>query len=188
MHIPLTRGLFALIDDEDADDISQFRWHALESANNPGRYYAYRRARLRPGPSVTLYMHRAIMKPPIGFHVDHINHNRLDNRRCNLRIATQAQNNSNAIYSSTALGRRGVYEYRPGHFTVRASRQGIVYMRRGFTDSIQAALIYDAMARILFGEFAATNFPPSEGGHNKIAEEIISAGGKRLARAAKWAA
>jgi hypothetical protein len=42
-----------------------------------------------------LLMHRVIMKPPDDMQVDHINGNRLDNRRCNLRIVTNQQNQWN---------------------------------------------------------------------------------------------
>ena len=40
-------------------------------------------------------LHRLIMNCPDGYEIDHINHNRTDNRKCNLRIVTHAENMKN---------------------------------------------------------------------------------------------
>jgi hypothetical protein len=56
-----------------------------------------------PGGRKTL-MHRVIMSPPKGLQVDHINGDRLDNRRCNLRIVTATQNRANSV----GFGRSGI--------------------------------------------------------------------------------
>lgn len=42
-----------------------------------------------------IYLHRYITGAPDGMFVDHINGNKLDNRSCNLRVCTMAQNNMN---------------------------------------------------------------------------------------------
>ena len=72
----------ALIDLEDIDKVKDYKWKLKDSGyacnNNCG------------------YLHRFIMDCPDNMVVDHINHNRLDNRKSNLRICTQQQNSMNA--------------------------------------------------------------------------------------------
>lgn len=58
------------------------------------------------------YVHREILglKPFDGMEADHINRNKLDNRRCNLRVATRSQNCANtSIGSRNKTGVRGVW-------------------------------------------------------------------------------
>lgn len=56
-------------------------------------------------------LHRFILDAPKGYHVDHINHNPLDNTRANLRVVTQAENYQNTIEKSktASSGIRGLY-------------------------------------------------------------------------------
>lgn len=79
--IPLTQGKFALVDDEDYEWISQWKW-----------YYHYGYAIRR---TEGIRMHRVITNCPDNKIVDHINHNKLDNRRGNLRICDYSTNNHN---------------------------------------------------------------------------------------------
>lgn len=55
------------------------------------------------------YLHRLIMRPQHGMQVDHINGDRSDNRRSNLRICTNQQNNLNKTGTKSSTGVRGVY-------------------------------------------------------------------------------
>ncbi len=79
----------ALVDDEDHDAIMQHNWFYT------GGGYAARSVRVN-GTSKTIYMHRVINDTPKGLHTDHINGDKLDNRRENLRSATRSQNKINA--------------------------------------------------------------------------------------------
>ena len=55
-------------------------------------------------------LHRYIMKPPSGYIVDHINRNKRDNRRENLRLANKSLNAFNSkIYKNNKTGVTGVY-------------------------------------------------------------------------------
>jgi len=87
-QIELTQGKFSIIDDEDFEYISQWKWYYL----NLG--YAVRKSGGRANQKL-VYMHRAIMCPPDELDIDHINRNRLDNRRSNLRICTRKENLAN---------------------------------------------------------------------------------------------
>lgn len=82
--VKLTKGKFALVDDKDYESITRTSW----SYHHGG--YA-----VRGKPQVS--MHRLIMDAPKGVSIDHINGNRLDNRRSNLRFATQRQNLYNSL-------------------------------------------------------------------------------------------
>lgn len=81
--IPLTRGKFAIVDEADYDVLNQWNWYYVENG------YAARWGTPR------MSMHRLINGTPKGMHTDHINGNKLDNRRCNLRTCTQGQNCAN---------------------------------------------------------------------------------------------
>lgn len=107
--IPLSQGKFAIVDDEDFEFLSQWKWHLHKDG------YAARTQWLPDtgGKKKNFMMHRVLNKTPIGMHTDHINNIRLDNRRKNLRTATRAQNymnqgkkkNTTSIYKGVSLVR-----------------------------------------------------------------------------------
>jgi hypothetical protein len=72
-YIPLTRNLQAIVDAQDYEWLSRYKWHA--SVSGDGAVYAKRQVR-----GHDVFMHRLIMQPPKGMVVDHINGNGLDNR------------------------------------------------------------------------------------------------------------
>ena len=96
--IPLTRGLVALVDDNDFEALTAYKWC-------PNRHrctvYATRGTRRTDGGHVTVYMHRTVLERKLGRPLvkgedaDHVNGDGLDNRRENLRPATRAQNMCN---------------------------------------------------------------------------------------------
>lgn len=91
--IPLSRGLFALVDDDLYDYLSQWKWHASKSKKT---FYAARFIfpNGRKHPKMVL-MHRLVMGDPPGRMIDHRNKNGLDNQRHNLRQATNQTNQMN---------------------------------------------------------------------------------------------
>ena len=84
MKIKLTKNKFALVDDQDFEWLNQWKW--CVSNNN----YAVRIQNKK-----AILMHRLIMNTPTEFDTDHINNDKLDNRRSNLRIVTRSQNMMN---------------------------------------------------------------------------------------------
>lgn len=90
---------YALVDDESYEYLNQFKWH-LDTYG-----YAVRRKKAKSG---WIKMHREIMNFP-ELQVDHISRNRLDNRKSNLRLVTNAQNmQNNKGWSKSSSQYRGV--------------------------------------------------------------------------------
>lgn len=84
-EIKLTQNKVAIIDDEDFEEISKFKWFFNEGRNGIG--YAVRK--VRDGKKhIKVYMHSTIINTSIELHTDHINCNTLDNRKSNLRTCT----------------------------------------------------------------------------------------------------
>lgn len=71
-----------LFDAEDFDLLTQYTWHISSSG------YAHNR-------KLKIWAHRLIMNPPKSLFIDHIDHNKLNNRKSNLRIVTREENNQN---------------------------------------------------------------------------------------------
>ena len=103
-------GGVTFVDDEDFERASQFRW-AIDSNG-----YVTRRTK-RDGRWTSIYLHRFLMDAPEGMEVDHINGDRLDNRRsAHLRLVTRAQNaqNIHKVDPRSRTGLKGV-AYRPDY-------------------------------------------------------------------------
>lgn len=156
-QIKLTKGKFALVDDEDYFSLSQYHWFL--SSNG----YAVRN-RLKSDPHGTpthVYMHRAILSTATGLDTDHINTDKLDNRRSNLRPCTRTENKQNTIKRANAeTPYKGVaFHQRAGKFraeiVVNSKR---IYLGLYLTAEA-AARAYDNAASIYFGNFARLNFP-----------------------------
>ena len=92
--IPLTRGQYAIVDDEDYEELAKHKWRANYSKGNQC-FYAERSLKREGKIRRTDTMHRVIMKANPGEEVDHQNHNTLDNRKENLRITTHQTNQKN---------------------------------------------------------------------------------------------
>lgn len=143
--------IFSLVDDEDYERFIKFSWWCSSEGYTVGRYN-------RLWNESALYLHRLILHPPEGLFVDHINGVRLDNRRCNLRICTRQQNNTNKRKRSNLSGYTGVGKKESGRWSarIRVCNQGI-YLGTYETKE-EAAREYDRAALLYFGEFAKTNF------------------------------
>src|SRR3990167_7614488 len=89
-EILLTQGQVALVDDEDYERVSKYKWCMC------GRYAGRKLPRVKGQPRRSELLHRAIMGAEKGQEIDHINRNRLDCRRSNLRFCTRPQNLANS--------------------------------------------------------------------------------------------
>lgn len=103
--VPLTKGLQATIDADCAHLVSGWDWSAQSDRSGP---YA-KRSIYEDGKCKVLMMHRVILPVSQGMQVDHINGDRLDNRRANLREATHSENARNrGIGKNNKSGIKGV--------------------------------------------------------------------------------
>lgn len=151
-------GLYALIDEADAELASQYRWGVYRRWHS---YYA-RTTRRQDGYK---HLHHVLMGLPDDSVIDHINGDGLDNRRENLRIATNSQNGMNQrIRSDNVSGYKGVSWNRAlSKWRCQIRVQGKTKHLGYFTDPVEAASVYDREARSLHGDFATLNFPnPTE--------------------------
>ncbi len=157
--IPLTRGKFAIVDAEDYEWLSKYKWHINICRRNS---YALRSKNRRK-----CAMHREITNAPDGMLVDHIDGNGLNNRKSNLRLCNHAQNARNS-----RPYRNGSSKYKGVSFDQYAKKWKVVIENNGeqfnlgrFKDEVEAARAYDKKAAELFGEFAYLNFPKDKPKH-----------------------
>lgn len=90
VELQLSKGLVALIDDADAPIVEPFSWWLYDRRGNRP-WYACTSVRDAKGRRKNYRLHRLLLCFPLGL-IDHINGNGLDNRRCNLRLATVSEN------------------------------------------------------------------------------------------------
>ncbi len=155
------RGFQAKVDESDYQLVSQFTWCIKHKGND--RYYARHifEITLPDGTKKRTkeWMHNLIMgfKP-----VDHINHDGLDNRRCNLRDGRPTLNLRNARKrSGTSSQYKGVFwNTQKGKWTVHIhGDDGKIYLG-SFHDEWEAAQVYNEAALKLFGAYACINEKP----------------------------
>lgn len=131
---------------EDYDKIKDYCWHIVKGypiANINGH---------------TVSMHRMILNAPNESIVDHANHNTSDNRKANLRICTNAENNANTKLSvKNTSGAKGVYLRENGKYTAYISKDNKRYWLGTYETIKEASDVYDCKALEFFGEFACLN-------------------------------
>lgn len=102
-EIQLTQGRVALVDDEDFERISKYKWSYHSR-------YASRNSKTVNGKRHTIWMHKEIFGETNGLEIDHINRDCLDNRKCNLRACTRTENDRNRSSKKNREYKRGVYK------------------------------------------------------------------------------
>jgi hypothetical protein len=146
--VPVGRGNFAIVDDEDFDLMSRYVWQAAASGSGSGLVYAVTKLR----------MHRLVVNAPPGFMVDHINGDSLDNRKSNLRICTNAENQQNTP------GRGGSSRYKGVSFNTKRQKWYGTFLYNGeyfycgaFDNEEDCARAVDKKRREVCGNFASLN-------------------------------
>lgn len=105
--IPVTGGKYALVDDEDFEFLMQWKWE--ETPNGYARRNESKTTLSRRVKQTKFYMHRVVNSTPKGMDTDHINRNKLDNRKCNLRMVTRSENMRNTgLQRNNTSGYKGI--------------------------------------------------------------------------------
>lgn len=158
--IPLTRGKFAMVDDEDYQWLSAYKWFAYPGGRT---WYA---AKIKVGTKIQIAMHQMLLFG--GDQIDHWDHNGLNNMKANLRFADQCTNSRNMrkALRPTSSRFKGVSWHRARNkwsvriTTMPGAGSGPRRPWVGhFDDQLEAARAYDEAAREYFGAFAHVNFP-----------------------------
>lgn len=158
--IALTQSKFALVDETDFERVNQFTW-TYAVPKRPGLSgYAYRQVRTAAG-AINYKLHQVILGIPLnsGVGIDHRDGNGLNNRRSNLRLATQTQNLQNAcIRSNNTSGYKGVtWHEKSNAWHAVIKNNGKVVSLGYYHDPADAARAYNRAALDFFGEFARIN-------------------------------
>ena len=151
---PVSRGFTAIVDDEDFDIVSGYRWSSW--TNKAGNIYVFRTVQNPDGSRRSLYLHRFLMGEPDGLLIDHKDRNGLNNTRTNLRIATAKQNIANSKPQGI-LNLKGVSRttrHKTKQFVAQGSIGGKTKNLGYYATKEEAAKAYRIAAEREFGEFA----------------------------------
>ena len=148
-QIPLGEGLYACVDAADFERLSQWTWHLSGG-------YAMRRQKGK-----AIFLHREIVRPPKGMVVDHVNRNKLDDTRANLRVCTLRENACNRDKKRGSSSRFIGVRYRKDRDKWRAEIrfEGKPIFLGHFAEEIDAARAHDRAAVEYSGASARLNFP-----------------------------
>ena len=155
----LVKGQLMLIDDVDLDLFLNHKWHLTSG----GRYIG-RSVRVAAYKQKTEWFHRVVAERlygelPSHIEVDHINRNRYDNRRQNLRLATHAKNVVNASKrKDNTTGVKGVhFDKRSGKYKAQININGKRTCLGSFKTLEEARIVYTRKSLELHGEFTAVD-------------------------------
>jgi hypothetical protein len=146
--LTLTNGKECIVDDDDFEWLSSSTWRE----DTTGYVVNKKHGKIRK-------MHRLVTNAQHGDIVDHINGNKLDNRKENLRLCNSQQNawNKAKVNANTSSSKyKGVcVEYGAWRATIKCRDQTIRLGR--FSNELAAATAYNRAARHYFGEYARLN-------------------------------
>lgn len=155
-QITLSKGKFALVDNEDYEYLNQWKWHASSSG------YASRSKYIGKVPgknfNKAILMHRLICSTPEDMQTDHIDGNKLNNTRSNLRNVTVSQNQMNSVRKNGNSQYKGVcFHKRDEKFQTNINIGSKQIFVGSYKDEKIAAMAYNLAAIKYFGKFARIN-------------------------------
>ena len=144
-----SKGIAIMVDEDDFDCLSETKWCISHYGYAVGMHN-----------KIYTYMHRLILNAPTNLEVDHINRDRIDNRKANLRLCNKSQQQANSVSSkktktSKYKGVRWKKDIKKWGASIKHNYKPIglgVYVSEE-----DAARAYDKAAKKIFGEFARTN-------------------------------
>lgn len=159
-RVPLTKGKFAIVDDEDYERVMTLKWHACMDPKN-GVWYAKHTRLIGKKKWQTIQMHKFVLKESGRHHIDHRNRDGLDNQKSNLRSCKSASMN---VANCTARAHTSPYKGVDFNSVAQGKKWRAqiaingkkVFLGR-FDTPEKAAFAYDSSAAHFFGQFARTN-------------------------------
>lgn len=153
--IPLTHGMFAMVDDADFELAMRFKWRACKEEKT---FYAVRNIK-RDGKWQKQFLHALLMNTPTGQDTHHKNENGLDDQRENLSTVTRQKHKqlSGNLRIDNTSGYRGVSRRKPWLANIRHNGRTITVGY--FNTAEEAARARDAKARELGWPEEGMNFP-----------------------------
>lgn len=153
-------GRYFIFDNEDLDLLKQYQWSVDKHGYAQG---------INKSSGKKVKLHRLLLNVSDVAVVDHINGQPWDNRKCNLRFATQHQNTQNsAMPSSNTTGYKGVcFDKRKKKYLAAIHLNGKTKFLGYFSNPQDAAKAYDKAAVLYFGEFARLNFADLKSGREE---------------------
>lgn len=148
---------YTLVDDEDYDFVKKYNWTLRED----GYAARYEWSKIRKN-TVAIFLHKELTNTTSKQWVDHINRDKLDNRKSNLRVCTISENNQN----KDKFYRKDISKYHSKYVGVRKSLNKWIariqkdsrYIHLGtYSTEREAALAYNIKAMELFGVYAKVN-------------------------------
>ncbi len=147
-EIQLTRGKVTLVDDEDFERVSAHKWCYMTAGYAARSIVESKKRKL-------VYLHRFILQPEKGAHVDHADGDKLNNQRSNLRTCTAVENRRNSKhYASNTSGHKGVaFDKFTGNWKAYINIDGKTVHLGRFPTAELAAEHRNGVAEKVFGEF-----------------------------------
>jgi len=138
-----------MVDDSDFEELNKYNWQ-LSNFNAVVRHVKGEKQ---------VQLHRMVMKAPLGIEIDHIDGNRLNNQKSNLRFATSSQNKMNrGPRKDNHSGYKGVSWHKQINKWTSRIQIGNTYKHLGlFENIIEAVKAYNNAALKFHGEFAWLN-------------------------------
>lgn len=158
------QGECILVDDEDFDKVSAIEWVKYPSCR-------YIQAHIN---GKTTSIHRYILGAPDGSNVDHINGDRMDNRKNNLRFCTHAQNMKNRKPNKEGKSAyKGIVVLPNGRYRAKINSDGKRFDLGVYESEYDAVIAYNAAAKVLHGEHCYLNqLPDNTRNHTRAIEKI----------------
>lgn len=149
-EIKLTKGKVTLVDDEDYDRLTHFKWNCDEGY---AKRMTYKHGEKRK--HITIGHEILGVNPGREVIIDHINRDRLDNRKENLRICNYQKNSLNRPHKNRFRGVNWNQKSGKWQTEIKSGKQRIFLGM--FDCELEAAKAYDQAAQKYHGEFAILN-------------------------------